>query len=74
MEVTTIASGVTEVGLFTLPEAPGNADILTDDDDYDRRPQRRKYEEPVHLKVRKQLLGIAESVRYSLPAMATTEN
>ncbi len=33
-----------------------------DDDDLDRRPQRRKYEEPLHLKVRKQLLAIAESV------------
>ena len=33
-----------------------------DDDDYDRRPQRRKYEEPAHLRVRKLLLSIAESV------------
>ncbi|MCJ1429950.1 hypothetical protein MMC29_007865, partial [Sticta canariensis] len=32
-----------------------------DDDDYDRRPQRRRYEEPLHVKVRKQLLSIAES-------------
>ncbi|KAL9099908.1 MAG: hypothetical protein Q9163_004650 [Psora crenata] len=32
-----------------------------EDDDYDRRPQRRRYEEPLHVKVRKQLLGIAES-------------
>ena len=65
MEVITIASGVIEVGLFTLQETPCNADILTDDDEYDRRPQRRRHEEPVHLKVRKQLLGIAESVRNS---------
>lgn len=33
-----------------------------DDDEHDRRPQRRRYEEPLPVKVRKQLLGIAESV------------
>lgn len=32
-----------------------------DEDDYDRRPQRRRYDEPLASKVRKQLLGIAES-------------
>ncbi|KAL8660398.1 MAG: hypothetical protein Q9202_006599 [Teloschistes flavicans] len=32
-----------------------------EDDDFDRRPPRRQYQEPVHLKVRKQLLSIAES-------------
>ena len=32
-----------------------------DEDDYDRRPQRRRYEEPLSVKVRKQLLSIAES-------------
>ncbi|MCJ1405137.1 hypothetical protein MMC11_008363 [Xylographa trunciseda] len=32
-----------------------------DDDDFDRRPQRRRYEEPAHIKLRKQLLGLAES-------------
>ncbi|RDL35027.1 putative nuclear cap-binding complex, subunit NCBP1 [Venustampulla echinocandica] len=32
-----------------------------DEDDYDRRPQRRRYEEPLVVKVRKQLLAIAES-------------
>ena len=26
---------------------------VLDEDDYDRRPQRRKFEEPVHVKVRK---------------------
>lgn len=36
----------------------------TDDDDYDRR-QRRRYEEPLFVKVRRQLLSIAESVRIS---------
>lgn len=37
--------------------------LLIDDDDYDRRPQRRRYEDPAHIKVRKLLLGIAESVK-----------
>ena len=32
----------------------------TDEDDYDRRPQRRRYEEPLSSRVRKQLLAIAE--------------
>ncbi|KAL8734476.1 MAG: hypothetical protein Q9166_001375 [cf. Caloplaca sp. 2 TL-2023] len=32
-----------------------------EDDDFDRRPPRRQYREPVHVKVRKQLLAIAES-------------
>jgi hypothetical protein len=32
-----------------------------DEDDYDRRPQRRRYEDPLPIKVRKQLLAIAES-------------
>lgn len=35
-----------------------------EDDDFDRRPPRKPYQEPVHLKVRKQLLAIAESVRH----------
>lgn len=41
--------------------------IYTDDDDFDRRHQRRRYEEPLLLKVRKQLLTIAESVSHTLP-------
>ncbi|KAJ5570344.1 uncharacterized protein N7459_009774 [Penicillium hispanicum] len=32
-----------------------------DDEDYDRRPQRRRYEEPLFVQVRRQLLTIAES-------------
>ncbi|KAI0471095.1 MIF4G like-domain-containing protein [Xylariaceae sp. FL0804] len=32
-----------------------------DDDDYDRRPQRRRYEAPPPVRIRKQLLGLAES-------------
>lgn len=35
---------------------------IVEDDDYDRRTQRRRYEEPAHTRVRKQLLSIAESV------------
>ena len=35
-----------------------------DEDEVDRRQQRRRYEEPLHIKVRKQLLGVAESVRF----------
>lgn len=35
--------------------------VTTDEDDYDRRPQRRRYEEPIVVRVRKQLLSIAES-------------
>lgn len=38
----------------------------TDDDEFDRRPQRRRYEEPLDVKVRKQLLSIAESVRLTM--------
>ncbi|KAI0598014.1 MIF4G like-domain-containing protein [Biscogniauxia sp. FL1348] len=32
-----------------------------DDDDYDRRPQRRRYDVPLPVRIRKQLLGLAES-------------
>ncbi|KAL9613730.1 MAG: hypothetical protein Q9167_001744 [Letrouitia subvulpina] len=32
-----------------------------EEDDYDRRSQRRRYEEPLHLKLRRQMLAIAES-------------
>ena len=38
-------------------------DFGIDDDESDRRPQRRRYEEPLNVKVRKQLLSLAESVR-----------
>ena len=33
----------------------------TDEDDYERRPQRRRFEEPLLVKVRRQLLALAES-------------
>lgn len=61
-EPTTIARGATEVCLHSI----GQSSSLipdADDDDYDRRQQRRRYEEPLHIKVRKQLLAVAESVR-----------
>ncbi|KAI9892369.1 MAG: hypothetical protein M1814_001571 [Vezdaea aestivalis] len=32
-----------------------------DEDDYNHRPQRRRYEEPDHIKLRKQLIGLGES-------------
>lgn len=32
-----------------------------DDDEYDRRAQRRRYDAPLHVRIRKQLLGLAES-------------
>ncbi|KAI1099878.1 MIF4G like-domain-containing protein [Jackrogersella minutella] len=32
-----------------------------DDDDHDRRPQRRRYDAPLPVRIRKQLLGLAES-------------
>ena len=46
-----------------------NTDLVaTDDDDFDRRQQRRRYEEPLHVKLRKQILSIAENVsRYAVP-------
>ena len=44
--------------------SPRQADLHApaEDDDYDRRPQRRRYEEPVYVRLRKELLGLAESV------------
>ena len=49
-------------GNSLLARTGGLADLDADDDEYDRRPQRRRYEEPLHLKIRKQLLSVAESV------------
>lgn len=62
-EGTTIASGAIEVINYGIVKTGGRAKMLLDDDEYDRRPQRRRYEEPLHVKVQKQLLGIAESVQ-----------
>ena len=60
---TTIASGAIGVIYYGIVTDHNRAKILIEDDEYDRRPQRRRYEEPPHVKVRKQLLGIAESVQ-----------
>ncbi len=40
-----------------------------DDDEYDHRAQRRRYEEPLAVTLRKQILSIAESVRASYAAL-----
>ena len=48
--------------------------IQTDDGDFDRRAQRRRFDEPVHIKLRKQLLGLAESVGILLPLKSTQAN
>lgn len=47
-------------------------DLILDDEDEDRRPQRRRHDEPLFVQVRRQLLTIAESVRsyLHLPAGA----
>lgn len=60
--ITTTARGAIEVRLSNPWHLPRADPCPADDDEHDRRPQRRRYEEPLHLKVRKQLLGVAESV------------
>lgn len=35
---------------------------LVEDDEFERRPSRRPYQEPTHLRIRKMLLAVAESV------------
>ena len=59
---TTIAKGVTEVPISHPDDSILSNTLSIEDDDYGNRSQRRRYEEPRHLKIRKQLLGIAESV------------
>ena len=49
--------------MLAQSEDPRANYLPIEDDDYDRRPQRRRYEEPLHERLRKQLLAIAESVR-----------
>lgn len=64
-----IANGATEAGLsFGAELHRWKTDASAEDDDYDRRPQRRRYEEPLYVKVRKQLLSLAESVSGSIDA------
>jgi nuclear cap-binding protein subunit 1 len=57
------ARGDTEVIANSISISQHEADNIhiTDEDDYDRRPQRRRYEEPLSVRVRKQLLSVAES-------------
>ncbi|KAI1193791.1 MIF4G like-domain-containing protein [Nemania serpens] len=43
------------------PTGGGRKRRHRDDDEYDRRPQRRRFDAPLHVRVRKQLLGLAES-------------
>ena len=53
-----------DIEVFSIPQCLDcrKADNSSaEEDDYDRRPQRRRYEEPLSVRVRKQLLGIAES-------------
>lgn len=45
-----------------IPRTSLKAKVGLDEDEFDRRPQRRRFEEPLQVKVRKQLLGIADSV------------
>ena len=47
-----------EISIDTFRKADN---ILIEDDDFDRRPQRRRYEEPMPVRMRKQLLAVAES-------------
>lgn len=57
------ASGAIEVRvILELPVRVADQPV-PDDEDFDRRPQRRRYEEPLFVQVRRQLLTIAESVR-----------
>jgi nuclear cap-binding protein subunit 1 len=37
--------------------------LIRSDDEYDGRNQRRRYEEPLSVSLRKQIMSIAESVR-----------
>ncbi|KAI1192035.1 MIF4G like-domain-containing protein [Nemania serpens] len=43
------------------PAGGGRKRRYRDDDEYDRRPQRRRFDAPLPVRVRKQLLGLAES-------------
>lgn len=52
--------------VFAIPHGLSLLTVCSpEDDDYDRR-QRRRYEEPLVAKVRRQLLTIAESVRFQV--------
>jgi len=71
--VGTIAKGEQEVRATTRKGTYGEeAKTIADDDEYDRpryddrRPQRRRYEDPPSVRVRKQILEIAQSVSVPL--------
>jgi nuclear cap-binding protein subunit 1 len=52
----------TDARAAPVPAAKLTAFVPTDDDDYDRRPQRRRPDHaPVSVRIRKQLLNLAES-------------
>lgn len=73
-----MATGVAVVGVSGAIEVSRILELpvrvadrpMPDDEDYDRRPQRRRYEEPLFVQVRRQLLTLAESVRSLLPSRA----
>ena len=63
--ITTNESEDIEVSLSVnrLQKPVANLEIQEDDDfDRNRQQQRRRYEDPPHIKLRKQVLGLAESV------------
>ena len=62
--ITTTGNGDIEVRCVLCGARPQADSAIVEDDDFDRRPQRRRYEEPAHIRVRKQLLSIAESVLF----------
>lgn len=73
-----MATGVAVVGASGAIEVGGILELLVrvanwpfqDEEDFDRRPQRRRYEESLVALVRRQLLTIAESVRALLASRA----
>lgn len=71
-EVTTIARGAIMVQSFSSQVS--TAHQPAEEEDHDRRSQRRRYEEPPHLKLRRQMLAIAESVCMSLLGSSPTAN
>lgn len=57
-----IARGDTEVSLSRVGYCDFDM-LIRSDDEYDGRNQRRRYEEPLSVSLRKQIMSIAESVR-----------
>lgn len=71
--IPTIGKGDTEVCTLRHEWTIDGSDEAAEDDYDDRRPQRRRYEEPIAVTVRKQVLSIAESVGSSLFLLTNTE-